>query len=136
LHLEFCTPFEPNARGQGRGNSGVYLPGNNEIQVLDSFGLKPSPHDCGSFYGQAAPRVNACLPPEEWQTYDVTFIAPRFEGDKRIKNARITVFHNGIKIHDEFEPRREGVPEGRILLQDHGNKVQYRNIWLVPLKAE
>lgn len=137
LHLEFRTPFEPEARGQGRGNSGVYVPGGNEIQVLDSFGLPPSPHDCGSFYGQAAPSVNASLPPEEWQTYDVTYIAPRFneKGDV-LENARITVLHNGIKIHNEFQPSRKPVPKGGILLQDHGNKVQYRNIWLVPLDSE
>jgi hypothetical protein len=136
LHLEFCTPFMPTARGQGRGNSGVYLPGGNEIQVLDSFGLPGTKHDCGAFYGQEAPRVNACLPPGEWQTYDVRFIAPRFEGEKRIKNASITVLHNGIKTFDNFEPMRAGVPKGGILLQDHGNPVQYRNIWLVPLKSE
>ncbi len=137
LHLEFRTPFEPEARGQGRGNSGVYLPGGNEIQVLDSFGLPASKYDCAAFYGQAAPSVNACLPPEEWQTYDVTYIAPRFDekGDST-ENARITVLHNGIKIHDEFQPSRKPVPKGGILLQDHGNKVQYRNIWLVPLASQ
>ena len=137
LHLEFCLDFMPTARGQGRCNSGVYLPGGNEIQVLDSFGLKPSRHDCGAFYGQAAPLVNACLPPGEWQTYDVTFIAPRFDDKgERIENAIITVFHNGIKTHDQFHPRREGVPSGRILLQDHGNRLWYRNIWVVPLKTD
>ena len=136
LHLEFCTPFMPEARDQGRGNSGVYLPGGNEIQVLDSFGLPPSQHDCGGFYGQAAPRVNACLPPGEWQTYDVTFIASRFDdSDKLVKSATVTVLHNGIKIHDEFQPRRQA-KSGGILLQDHGNPVQYRNIWLVPLRAD
>jgi len=137
LHLEFRTPFEPEARGQGRGNSGVYLPGGNEIQVLDSFGLPASKHDCAAFYGQAAPSVNACLPPEEWQTYDVTYIAPRFDekGDCT-ENPRITVLHNGVKIHDEFQPSRKPVPKGGILLQDHGNKVQYRNIWLVPLASQ
>ncbi len=137
LHLEFCLDFMPTARGQGRCNSGVYVPGGNEIQVLDSFGLRPSRHDCGAFYGQAAPFVNACLPPGEWQTYDVTFIAPRFnEKDERTKNASITVFHNGIKTHEQFHPRREGVPSGRILLQDHGNRLWYRNIWVVPLRED
>jgi hypothetical protein len=137
LHIEFSTPFEPEARGQARGNSGVYLPGNNEIQVLDSFALDPSSRDCGSFYGQAAPSVNACLPPGEWQTYDVTFIAPRFnDRDEPVKNASITVLHNGIKIHDNFHPKRPGVKEGPILLQDHGDKVLYRNIWLIPLRED
>lgn len=137
LHLEFRLDFMPTARGQGRCNSGVYLPGNNEIQVLDSFGLPPSRHDCGAFYGQAEPRVNACLPPGEWQTYDVTFIAPRFdEKGSRVKNASVTVLHNGIKIYDEFQPSREGVPSGGILLQDHGNRLWYRNIWVVPLRAD
>lgn len=137
LHLEFCLDFMPTARGQGRCNSGVYLPGGNEIQVLDSFGLKPSRHDCGAFYGQAAPLVNACLPPGEWQTYDVTFIAPRFDDKgERVKNAIITVFHNGIKTHDQFRPRREGVPSGGIQLQDHDNRLWYRNIWLVPLRED
>ncbi len=137
LHVEFCTPFMPTERGQARGNSGVYLPGGNEIQVLDSFGLKPSRHDCGAFYGQAAPLVNACLPPGEWQTYDVTFIAPRFDNEEKlVKAASITVFHNGMKTYEEFHPTRAGAPSGRVLLQDHGNPVSYRNIWLVPLKAE
>lgn len=136
LHLEFRTPFMPEARDQGRGNSGVYLPGGNEIQVLDSFGLPRSRHDCGGFYGQAAPRVNACLPPGEWQTYDVTFIASRFDdSDKLVKSATVTVLHNGIKIHDEFQLRKQA-KSGGISLQDHGNPVQYRNIWLVPLRAD
>jgi len=137
LHVEFCVPFLPNERGQARGNSGVYVPGNNEIQVLDSFGLPLSKYDCGAFYGQAAPLANACLPPGEWQTYDVTFIAPRFdEKGKPVKSATITVFHNGTKIHDQFQPKRMGAKSGRILLQDHGNRVRYRNVWLLPLSAD
>jgi hypothetical protein len=140
LHLEFRTPFMPEARGQARGNSGVYLQGRYEIQVLDSYGLEPKDNECGGIYQVAAPRENACYPPLQWQTYDITFQAPRVDasGNKQ-QDAVVTVLHNGVTIHDQqpiphptggaldssiFEP-------GGIYLQDHGCPVQFRNIWLV-----
>ena len=88
LHLEFNVPLMPEAKGQARGNSGVYLGGIYEIQVLDSYGLTPRSNDCGAIYQQVVPRVNACKPPLQWQTYDVTFHKARVEGGKVVKKAR------------------------------------------------
>ncbi|MHC4511209.1 MAG: 3-keto-disaccharide hydrolase, partial [Planctomycetota bacterium] len=104
FHIEFKLPLEPNNRGQGRANSGVYFAGTFEVQVLDSFGLVHTSGDCGGLYNRARARVNACLPPETWQTYDVEFRAPRLKANGAVReNARITVYHNGIKIHDNQE---------------------------------
>jgi hypothetical protein len=142
LHVEFNVPNMPNARGQGKGNSGVYLQGLYEIQVLDSYGLVPQAGDCGALYGQAPPMVNACRPPGEWQSYDIFFLAPRFDAaGKRVRKPRVSVLQNGLWIHHDVEVEgsttaaMEGDPRqaGPIMLQDHGNPVRYRNIWLLPL---
>jgi len=139
LHLEFRTPFMPDQRGQKRGNSGVYLQGRYEIQVLDSYGLEGRDNECGGIYKISQPRVNACAPPASWQTYDITFRAPRFDGKgKKTENARITVHHNGILIHEDLElPSFTGGPvaknealTGPLMLQDHSDLVQFRNIWV------
>ena len=141
LHVEFNVPYLPDQKGQGRGNSGVYLQGIYELQVLDSYGLTPKNNDCGAIYQQIIPSVNACKPPLQWQTYDITFHAARLEGDKVTKKARLTVIQNGLTIIDdkEISPTpggvdglKEGGP-GPIMLQDHGNLVQFRNIWIKPL---
>lgn len=142
LHLEFSVPYMPQARGQGRGNSGVYLGGIHELQVLDSYGLKSRNNDCGAIYQQVAPSVNACKPPLQWQTYDVTFHKAVVDGEgKVVKKARVTVIHNGIKTIDDAEinPTPGGMggkpgQDGPLLLQDHRNAVQYRNIWIAPLR--
>jgi len=140
LHIEFRTPFMPEARGQGRGNSGVYLQGRYEIQVLDSYGLEGRDNECGGIYQVGAPMVNMCLPPLQWQTYDITFQAPRFDASgNKTEDAIVTVVHNGVTIHDRRKlPGPTGgamdgnvAEPGGIYLQDHGNPVRFRNIWLV-----
>ncbi|MBN2451656.1 MAG: DUF1080 domain-containing protein [Lentisphaeria bacterium] len=143
LHLEFRTPFMPAARGQGRGNSGVYLQGRYEVQILDSFGLEGLDNECGGIYRVARPRVNMCAPPTQWQTYDIDFRAPRFDADgRKTEPARITCRHNGVVIHQDLAipgPTGGGSGDnldqpGPLLLQDHGNPVQFRNIWVLPLE--
>ncbi|MCA1685121.1 MAG: DUF1080 domain-containing protein [Planctomycetia bacterium] len=140
LHLEFNVPLMPDAKGQARGNSGVYLGGAYELQILDSYGLKPKSNDCGAIYQQVTPRVNACKPPLQWQTYDVTFHKARVREGKTLQKARVTVVQNGIKIIDDAEispsPGGVGTKEGEdgpLMLQDHGNDVRFRNIWALPL---
>ena len=139
LHVEFRTPFKPKARGQARGNSGVYLQGRYECQVLDSFGLSGENNECGGIYSIAKPKVNACFPPMTWQTYDIDFFAAKYDdAGKKIKNARVTIRHNGIVIHDNLElPKHtpgkhaEADSPQSIYLQGHGNPVVFRNIWAV-----
>ena len=133
LHVEFKLPLEPNGRGQGRANSGVYVIDAYEVQVLDSFGLVHTSGDCGGIYGVARAKVNACLPPETWQTYDITFRAPRLDENGEVEELpEMTVVFNGVKIHDKLKiPRRRHRTRGPIQLQDHGHNIQFRNIWLV-----
>ncbi len=165
LHLEFRTPYMPTATGQARGNSGVYLQNRYECQVLDSFGLEGLDNECGGFYQLKSPDVNMCFPPLAWQTYDIEFTAARWgeapekdaEGKEilgddgkpklkyqKIKNATVTVKHNGVVIHDNFELPKftpggepgESDQPGALMLQNHGNPVHYRNIWIVENKSE
>jgi len=141
LHLEFRLPFEPSEEGQGRGNSGVYIQRRYEVQILDSFDLPPGIDRCAALYRQLPPAVNASLPPLQWQTYDIRFRAARWNAaGEKSEPARITVIHNGIVVHDDIAIASKtgaGQPEGPeplpILLQDHRNPVEFRNVWIVRL---
>ncbi len=137
LHLEFRCPHKPKAVGQERGNSGVYLQGRYELQILDSYGVAaPGPQDCGAVYGLAAPLVNAARPAMVWQTFEAVFRAPR-DGEC----ARVTVLFNGQVIHNNLTLERPTAgalddridAPGPILLQDHSDRVAFRRIWAVPL---
>ncbi len=138
MHIEFRTPFQPDDSGQARGNSGVYVQGRYEVQVLDSFGLRGEDNECGGIYQIAKPKLNMCYPPLTWQTYDIDFTAAKYdESGTKVANARITVRHNGVLIHDDLElPRAspgkesENKGPGQLYLQDHGNPVAFRNIWI------
>jgi hypothetical protein len=145
LHVEFKEPDMPNARGQAKGNSGVFLQGLYEIQVLDSYGISdPGRGDCGAVYNQAAPLFNACKPPLEWQTYDIIFRSARFDANGAVvQKPRVTVLQNGIVIQNNVEIQggtagniNQIATKGPIILQDHGNAVQYRNVWILPLPLE
>lgn len=142
LHLEFRTPYQPADVGQQRGNSGVYMQGRYEVQILDSFGLAGKNNECGGIYTIREPNVNMCFPPLTWQTYDIDYTAAKYDGDKKTKPATITVKHNGVLIHENVElpktttaaPVKESPEAGPIYLQNHGNPVRYRNIWIVEKK--
>lgn len=147
LHLEFRLPYRPAKRGQDRGNSGVSLQNAYEVQILDSFGLEGTYDECAAVYKIAAPRVNVCRPPLQWQSYDITFHAPRFDGDGKLAQlGRITVYHNGALVHDDQElpwrtsggrdKRDKPHPNGPepIKFQEHGDFMEFRNIWLVDLQ--
>lgn len=141
VHIEFRLPYMPKDRGQGRGNSGIYLQGKYEVQMLDSFGLEGKNNECGGIYSVKDCDFNMCYPPLAWQTYDIEFTAAKYEGEKLVANPRMTVYHNGVKIHDNVEmpgnrnttaaPVKVGSAKGPIFLQNHGCPVRYRNIWVV-----
>jgi hypothetical protein len=142
MHLEFMLPYRPEGRGQGRGNSGFYQVDHYEMQILDSFGLDGLNNECGGIYTKADPKVNMCLPPLVWQTYDVEFTNALSADGKKTKNAVFTAKHNGVVIHENLEitgttggarKEPEGTP-GLIRLQGHGNPVQFRNVWIVERK--
>jgi hypothetical protein len=150
LHIEFATPSEVKGTGQGRGNSGVFLMGTYEIQVLDSYENQTyADGQAGALYGRSKPLVNASRKPGEWQSYDIIFHQPKFDDDgKVIKRATFTVLHNGVLIQDhtvlsggtgwagphaasEYKAHADKLP---LKMQDHGNPVRFRNIWVRPLK--
>jgi hypothetical protein len=140
LHLEWATPSLVSGEGQGRGNSGVYFQGRYEVQVLDSYQNRTYPDgQAGAIYQVAAPLVNASRAPGLWQTYDIVFHAPKPRADGKIEPGSLTVFHNGILIQDHVALKGEATtaakfsgatPKGPLMLQDHGNPVRYRNVWV------
>jgi hypothetical protein len=143
LHVEFATPAEVQGEGQGRGNSGIYLMDRYEVQILDSFqNATYFDGQCAAVYKQQPPTVNACRTPGEWQTYDIFFTAPRFDGDgKLVSPGYVTVVHNGILVQNHFQlaggtywdqaPSYSAHPEKQpISIQDHGNPMRFRNIWI------
>ena len=140
LHLEFRLPYKPFARSQNRGNSGCYILGLYECQILDSFGLEGTNNECGAIYRFKTPDVNMCFPPLSWQTYDIDFTAAKFDqAGNKTSNAKITVRHNDMLIHKDLElpsgtgaaRRRKETSTGPIHLQAHSNPVRFQNIWLV-----
>ncbi len=143
LHIEFASPESDGDEGQGKGNSGVYLQGRYEVQILDSYQNETYPDgQCGAIYGQHPPLVNAARPAGEWQAYDITFHPPAFdETGKRLQMGTVTVFHNGVLVQDNVQlrgdttasPLKEAPTDGPLYLQDHGDLVRYRNIWIRPI---
>ncbi len=145
LHLQFATPqMPPEKTGQARGNSGVYIQRRYEVQILDSYGDEPVKNSCASIYKFKAADSNQCRKPTEWQSYDILFRAARWDGKgkdaKKTENARISVWHNGVLVHDDVEiPNKtgagkpEGVEPGPILLQNHKDKVRFKDVWIVKM---
>ena len=142
LHVEFRIPYLPAARGQGRGNSGVYMQSRYETQIVDSFGLEGRDNECGGIYSVKAPAVNMCFPPLSWQTYDIDYTAAQYEGGKKVKNTIISEKHNGVVIHTDVaaphattaSPKPEGPDPAPLYLQGHGNPVRFRNVWFLEKK--
>ena len=143
LHLEFATPYPPRGKSQGRGNSGVFLMGRYEVQILDSYqNITYADGQCAAIYGQYPPLVNASRKPGQWQSYDIIFHGPRWDkAGNLIRKARMTVFHNGVLVHENAElwgptdwlkakPYKPHSDKGFLALQDHGNPVRFRNIWI------
>lgn len=145
LHVEFATPEKVEGHGQERGNSGIYLMGRYELQVLDSYDNETYPDgQCGAIYKQHPPLVNASRGPGQWQTYDIVFHAPRFDASgKKMSSGDITVLQNGVLIQDHAEFSGvtggnigpESAEQGPLLLQDHGNPMRFRNVWVRKLGA-
>lgn len=142
LHMEFRLAFMPLARGQGRSNSGCYLQGRYEVQILDSFGLSGEDNECGGIYKVSRPSVNMCFEPLKWQTYDVEFRAAKFGPDgAKTSDAVVTIKHNGVTIHNQRKLTltpggvlgTESRESGPLFLQDHGDPVRFRNIWVKAL---
>ncbi len=142
IHVEWMEPESPGAEGQWKGNSGVYIHGCYEVQVLDSYGIEEMhPYDCGGIYTLYAPLVNACRPPLEWQYYDIYFRAPRYDDAGKVtEDARATIIQNGQVIHNNIvlyksTPGGLGgvVPQGPLMLQDHWCPVRFRNVWVETL---
>ena len=142
MHVEFMLPFKPDARIQGRGNSGFYQVDMYEMQILDSYGLMGLNNECGGIYQKADSKVNMCLPPLQWQAYDVDFNSAVMRDGKKVSNAVLTARLNGVTIHEKLQINGKtggarGEPEGTpgvIKLQGHGNPLQFRNVWLLPKK--
>lgn len=142
VHIEWAEPTPVKGESQGRGNSGIFLMGRYEVQVLDSYENRTyADGQCAALYGQEPPLVNACRRPGEWQSYDILFRAPRFDGDKLVSPAVVTVLQNGVVVHHAMPflgatahkalPHYAAHPaEAPLALQDHGDPVRYRNIWI------
>jgi len=131
----------PYATGQARGNSGMYLGDQYECQILDSFGLEGEDNECGGIYKNSRPKLNMCLPPLSWQTYDVEFTCAKFDAEgKATAPGKVTMKHNGVVIHDALDLKttpgggRSDQKPGALFLQDHGDPVRFRNIWIVEKK--
>lgn len=144
MHVEFATPDMPGKKGQARGNSGVYIQRRYEIQILDSYGDEPVINSCAAIYKFRPADSNQCRKPTEWQAYDILFRAARWDGEgddaKKTENARVSVWHNGVLVHDDVElPNKtgagkpEGPAPGQILLQNHKDQVRFRNVWIVEM---